>query len=243
MMRIENGSSRQERREPWSRLKESAAALALVWAAGCAHIEAGAQGAAAPPRGPIGVYAVEAAGEPERVQVGEEYNVLLRPDIRIMEGGRVRSLADYEAGKSKADLTYCWFVFQDAGYAQDGAPVLFLLNPRYSEYGQPRYIGALLDFGPDQYGRPVQAVVPVSPERTEPDLPENVLWSFGKAPERREDALFFVHPGTVVPVMDGMLASKLGEYCKETAFPQYQVVEYGPTAASFAIYLSRRVEE
>ncbi len=236
--RGEAGAAR--RRAPWSRLKESAAALALFGAAGCAHLEAGTPGPSAAPQGPIAVYAMEAAGEPERVQVGNEYNVLLRPGIRVREGRRERSLADYEARPGAIELTYCWFVFQDAGYAQDGVPVMFLLNPRYTEYGQPRYIGALLDFGPDQEGRPIQAVVPVSQERSEPDIPDNVLWSFGKAPQRREDALFFVYPGSVVPVMDWELASKLGEYCKETAFPQYQVVEYGPTAASFAIYPARK---
>ena len=231
----------QERRYEggiWSRMKESAAVLAIIGLVGCAH---GAAEPRAPPPGPIAMYSVESA-EPERVGVGTEVEVLLRPQVRIRDGKSERGITDYETRKGELDLTYCWFVFQEAGYEQDGRPVPFLLNPRFNQPGQQRYIGALLDYGPDSQGMPMQAVVPVTPEQDEPDTPTDLLWSFGKPPQSREEALFFVYPGTVIPIMDSLLVGRLGDYCRETAVPELHVPEFGPTRASFAIYPSRREE-
>jgi hypothetical protein len=229
-------------RRPWARLKERAASLALICVAGCAHFEYASPEGPSAPRGPISVYPLESDSEPERIMVGTEANVLLRPRVMIAERERLDDITDYESRKGADGITYCWFVYQEAGYEQDGVPVLFLLNPAYKDYGQPRYIGALLHFGVDEDGRPIDAVVPVAPDETDPEAPKDTLWSFGGPPQRRGDALFFVYPGTVVPVMDAGLAGKLGEYCRETGLPQYQVVEYGPTTAALAVYPSRRRE-
>ncbi len=236
MMRIEGMPASGKKREHWSRWKGVLGAAAIAASAGCAHAPEPVY-----PQGPIGIYSLESAAEPERVMVGSEENVLLRPKIMIKDGRGAKDIVDYEAAhQRRLSLAYCWFVYQDAGYVQDGAPVYFLLNPRYADQGQPRYIGAILRY---EDGTGIRdAVVPVEPEDVDIDTPRNLYWRFAEPPKKREDALFFVMSGTVVPIMDRLLESRMGEYCHETLSPQYYVVEYGPTAAALAVYPSGPIE-
>ncbi len=220
----------------WARWKEAAAAVALAGAIGCAHAPEPVY-----PQGPLSMYSLESAAEPERVIVGNDENVLLRPRVMIRDGAGARAIVDYEAAhQRRLSLAYCWFVFQDAGYEQDGMPVFFLLNPRYSDPGQPRYIGAILRFDDGRGTR--EAVVPVEPEDVDLDTPRDLFWKFPEPPKRREDTLFYVYPGSVVPVMDALLASRMTDYCRETLSPQYYVPEYGPTRAALAVYPSGPIE-
>ncbi len=226
-------------RPEWGKWKEALSGFALAGAllqSGCAHPPAPAY-----PQGPLSMYSLESAAEPERVMIGNEENVLLRPRVMIRDGRGATDLVDYEARhQRRISLAYCWFVYQDIGYSQDGMPTYFLLNPRYTDHGQPRYIGAVISFDDGKGIR--EAVVPVEPEDVDIDTPRDLFWRFGDPPKSREDALFYVYPGTVVPVMDRLLASRMGEYCRETLSPQYYAVEYGPTRAALAVYPTGPIE-
>ncbi|MFN7991099.1 MAG: hypothetical protein U0R44_02980 [Candidatus Micrarchaeia archaeon] len=215
-------------------LKEGILAAA-VFGAGCAHLHP----PLAPPIGQVSAYALGGEQAMERVAVGGEIDVVLRATVHINDGRTQEHLVDYEKRHGQQDLTYCWFVFQDIGVTDENGPVYFLLNPRYRDPGEQRYIGALKSYSvmTDTPSPPFEAVVPVEKEGV---MTYNDQWIIAPFPKSREDALFYIQPGTFVPQVDGLLLRNLGVFCRETVAPDYAVAEYGPTFASLLIYPGRR---
>jgi hypothetical protein len=214
-------------------ISEGLAVLALSGAIGCAHT----QGVVLyqPPRGMIALYPLEDGIRAERVDIGGELHVLAEADVRILRNGKVRDLAGHEARYGPANLTYCWFIFQDIGLTIDGIPLFMLLNPRYMENGQPRHIGAVVSV-PDGKGMSVDVVLPLKHDEY---APQDSGWELPPLPRSREGYLFLLKTGTFMPMLDDHALRRLPNYCKETALPEYAVVEYGQTFPVLAVYPRR----
>jgi len=217
----------------WGRpIAECLAGLAIAGAAGCAHTQ---ERLYDPPRGSIAIYSLEDGIRPERVAIGNDINVIAHADVRVMRGGRQVSLRDLESGTDGSGLTFCWFMFQDIGVGPDDNPTWFLLNPRYSEPGEPRYIGAAV-FRVDSKGNDYAMVVPVKHDDT---ALQDSGWSVQAAAKSRSDFLFRLRPGSLVPLLDAHAIYRMPDYCKETALPEIAVVEFGRTIPMLAVYPDR----
>lgn len=216
-------------RNVWTRMKDCAAMLAF--SAGCANASVYESPRAPEERvcEPTSVYSLDNGYKPDRVMIGDEAYVVLRADVFIDSGKGRRAIVDYETDQGRLGLMYCWFVYQDIGWNQDGVPVHFLLNPRSTEVGEQRYIGALVSYPYQDLMQDM--VVPVSPLG---DDAANSGWRIPGPPKGRNGFLFNVYPDSFVPVMDG--AFRAGDYCKETSLPEYPVPENGPTSAALAVY-------
>jgi hypothetical protein len=213
-------------------MAECLAAFAISGAVGCAHMQ---ERAYEPPRGSIALFSVEDGIQPEQVNIGGELNALIRVDMRIVRNGVMRDLATHEGKYGESGLTYCWFIFQATENGLNNGPGFLLLNPRYNDAGQPRYIGAILEF-PVRGGEQVAAVLPVWHFH---GAPMDSGWMMGGMPASRDGYLFKLEGKTFVPKLDNAAILRLPDYCKETTLPEYAVVEYGPTFPVLAVYPSR----
>jgi hypothetical protein len=220
-------------RKAWGKpISECLAVLAISGAIGCAHTQ---DHLYEPPRGSIAVYSLEDGIRPERVAIGNDINVIAHADVRVMRGGKLMSLQDLEAKYGDSELTYCWFIFQDIGIGPDSNPVFFLLNPRYNEHDEPRYIGAAA-FRVDAKGNDYALVVPVKHDDT---AFQDTGWSIGPVIKSRSDFLFRLHPNSFIPLLDAHAIYRMPDYCKETALPEIAVVEFGRTIPVLAVYPDR----
>jgi hypothetical protein len=213
-------------------LAEGIAALAISAAIGCAHTQ---ERTYEPPRGSIALYSVEDGIAPEQVNIGGELNALIRVDMRIVRNGVMRDLATHEGKYGESGLTYCWFIFQATENGLNNGPGFLLLNPKYKDAGQPRFIGAILEY-PGGGGGTVAAVLPVWHFQ---GAPEESGWMMGRMPASRNGYLFYLEGKTFVPKLDNTAILRLPDYCKETVLPEYAVVEFGPTFPVLAVYPSR----
>ncbi len=217
----------------WGRpIAECLSTLAIAGAIGCAHAQ---EHLYDPPRGSIAIYSLEDGIRPERVAIGNDINVIAHADVRVMRGGRLVSLSGLDAKYGEAGLTFCWFMFQDIGVGPDSNPTWFLLNPRYSEIKEPRYIGAAV-FRVDAKGNDYAMVVPVKHDDT---ALQDTGWSVQAAIRSRSDFLFRLRPGSLVPQLDAHAIYRMPDYCKETALPEIAVVEFGRTIPMLAVYPDR----
>ncbi len=217
-------------------LAEGAAALAIaLLSTGCASTQESGPREFAPPRGRIALYSIEDGIRPERVAIGDELNVLIRADVRIVRDGVMRDLGSHERIYGEGGLTYCWFVFQGTPDGLDGKPGYLLLNPRYREAGQPRYIGGIREFS----GRGGERAGIVLPVRHYPGYGDEAGWVLPRITASREGYLFYLEGDTFFPRLDGHAILRLPDLCKETVLPEYAVVEFGPTFPVLAVYPRR----
>lgn len=179
---------------------------------------------------PVSIYSLEEGHELlERVAIGDEIDVVARANVMIRSSGENKNIVDFEMGNRKLGLTYCWFVYQYTGVNESWGPVLYLMNPNYRDYGQPRYIGAVASDGSNDF------VVPLKEERDE----DEVRWVIPPPPARREDVLFTLKKGTLAPEEDQLFLRNIKSFCRETTLPEYYVTEYGETYVSLAVYQER----
>ncbi|MFH0884690.1 MAG: hypothetical protein V1861_03190 [Candidatus Micrarchaeota archaeon] len=220
-------------RRGWGRpIAECLAALTLFGTVSCVHTQ---ERLYDPPRGSIAIYSLEDGIRPERVAIGNEINVIAHADVRVVRDGKQMSLQDVEATYGDSGLTYCWFIFQDIGVGSDSNPVYFLLNPKYKEYNEPRYIGAAV-FRVDAKGNDYALVVPVKHDDA---ALQDTGWSIGPKIRTRSDFLFRLHPNTLIPLLDAKAIYRMPDYCKETALPEIAVVEFGRTIPVLVVYPDR----
>ncbi|MEW6035354.1 MAG: hypothetical protein AB1529_01960 [Candidatus Micrarchaeota archaeon] len=141
---------------------------------------------------------------------------------------RIRAVANLSPD-TKA--TYYWFVYQEMGNGQQ-----MLLNPRYSEEGQPRYTGQVMRGVTLSDGTAGDFVVRVRRSGLAASAgPEWVPVVEESGRVRAEDALYQVRAGTLEPVSDARLERSMNhetgsqQVCFERASPVITVAEYGPT--------------
>ena len=238
-MRLRRGDERKAAQaglaahKGWGRpIAECLSALAISGAIGCAHTQ---EHLYEPPKGTIAIYSLEDGIRPERVAIGNDINVIAHADVRVMRGGRQVSLRGLESGTGGSGLTFCWFIFQDIGVGPDSNPTWFLLNPRYGEINEQRYIGAAV-FRVDAKGNDYALVVPVRHDDT---ALMDSGWSVQSAVKSRRDYLFRLHPNSLIPLLDAHAIYRMPDYCKETALPEIAVVEFGRTIPMLAVYPDR----
>ncbi len=105
-----------------------------------------------PVQPPIPEYTVNARIEPERLS-GNPTRMRFRAlDVSVQEaaaqGQRQPAavpLQQYEQRHGAQNLTYYWFIYQRTGRRDDNnEEIQYLLNPRYQEANQPRYVGQVM---------------------------------------------------------------------------------------------------
>jgi len=224
---------RKDNIRKWAKpISEGLAILALAGVCGCAHTQ---ERPTAPSRESIALYSVENGIQPEQVDIGGELNALIRVDMRIVRDGVMRDLATHEGKFGDSGLTYCWFIFQATENGLNNGPGYLLLNPKYRDANQPRYIGGIKEFF-GKGGETVAIVLPVEHWYGAPDVSG---WILGRTPMSRNGYLFYLEGKTFVPRLDEYAVQRLPDFCKETVLPEIAVVEYGPTFPVLAVYPGR----
>lgn len=134
-------------------------------------------------------------------------------------------LAQFEAANGRLNLRYNWLMFQDV-QSSTGA---LLLNPRYEDPSQPRYIGMLLRGATTTDGNTGDYVVRVRHTELPSRGPE---WSPAIERDGRvspDNVLFQMGTNTWLPVRDSRMVTNLQSVAFERTSPMLTVVEYGPT--------------
>jgi len=150
------------------------------------------------------------------------------------EGGSPVSLAEYQRTHGEQNLTYYWFHYQDLG-RRDSArrPIQYLLNPRYRERGQPRYLGQVMRGVTLADGTVGDFVVRVRRTGLEPS--QGPEWSpVVDSRGRPTDVLYavtFDSDGQALPVNDARLRATMGRMpvARERASSVDTVVEFATT--------------
>jgi hypothetical protein len=217
------GSRRDAASRIWERLKDKLAIGAFVLVAGCAPAASQNQPTTPPVPEAVQPTAVVSSTtlQSGRTSAGQTEIGMQR---RI-DGGT--SILTYTANVTGDNMTYNWFMYQDAGTGNQ-----LLLNPRYRETSQPRYVGAVVrdatltdgtrgDFVVRVYGN---ATAPASDSEFSP-----VVERDGRV--RPENVLYALQNGSLEPVRDSRLQQNLDECCMARASPMVSVVEYAATTA------------
>ncbi len=189
----------------------------------------------APPTISLRAHVPSDAIEVERLS-GNPRRVRFRA-TRVMiaeEGGSPVTLAEYQRTHGEQNLTYYWFHYQDLG-RRDSArrPIQYLLNPRYRERGQPRYLGQVMRGVTLTDGTVGDFVVRVRRTGLEPSQgPEwaPVVDSRGR-PTDVLYAVTFDSDGQALPVNDARLRATMGRMpvARERASSVDTVVEFATT--------------
>lgn len=134
-------------------------------------------------------------------------------------------LPEYEARHGRLELTYNWLMFQDV---QPHTGML-LLNPRYRDESQPRYVGMLLQGVTTTDGASGDFVVRVRRvERPSADFQwAPIMESDGRV--RPENVLLRMRAGTNEPENDELLRRNVESIAFQRGGNMVSVVEYGPT--------------
>ncbi len=150
------------------------------------------------------------------------------------EGGSAVTLEQYQRDHGEQNLTYYWFHYQDLG-RRDAArrPIQYLLNPRYRERGQPRYLGQVMRGVTLTDGTQGDFVVRVRRTGLEPS--QGPEWSpVVDSRGRPTDVLYavtFDADGQALPVNDARLRATMGRLpvARERASSVDTVVEFATT--------------
>ncbi|MFN7991635.1 MAG: hypothetical protein U0R44_05755 [Candidatus Micrarchaeia archaeon] len=166
-------------------------------------------------------------GEPRRVRFRAD-RVMIQPQT-----GAAVPLADYERQHGTQNLTYYWFIYQDLrGSAARPSDDQYLLNPRYQESGQIRYLGVTLRNVTLTDGTTGDFIVRVRESGRDPSTGpryDPIRENDGRV--RPENVVFRLRAGTMEPMRDAMLTERMrsGGVAFERASPAQTVEENGVT--------------
>jgi hypothetical protein len=212
----------------WGRLKEKLAVGALALAAGCGP--GAVQSQPTTPPGPA-VSQLSSAESSTTLQSGRTSAGQTEIDVqRRMDGGT--SILTFTANVTGDNMTYYWFMFQDAGTGNQ-----LLLNPTYRETSQPRYVGAVVRDATLTDGTRGDFVVRVYGNATAPAQTQEfapILESDGRV--RPENVLFRLEGGSLSPVRDSRFRQSLGSCTFQKASPAVSVIDYGATTAVLIVH-------
>ncbi len=143
------------------------------------------------------------------------------------------------------EYTFYWFIYQSLGGRDaTGQPVLYLLNPMYSDTTQPRYLGVIYRNVTLEDGKKGDFMIRVARSHLAPS-PGNPEWKpmvqlGGKV--ALKDVLYELKPGTAEPIRDDRLAATMTAFENDnkslvrlTKSPTTAVVEYGETIPVVAV--------
>jgi hypothetical protein len=223
--KISEGSRREAASGVWTRLRGRFATAAVVLMAGCAPAAAQNQAETAQQPPALGNLVVLDGGDTHAGQV----EIGMR--IRVEDGETINtSMANIAPG----NYSFRWFIFQEIGRGRQ-----LLLNPRYRESDQPRFIGIVMRDIALTDGTRGDFVVRMARDSRMMEIGEGdgvslaSRASIGAAVERDgrvrpENALLQLQRGTFAPVPDSAYYSHRDETsgCRMVAMVTF--VEYGP---------------
>jgi hypothetical protein len=138
--------------------------------------------------------------------------------IEVEEGGRRQSLEDFQRSHGEQNLSLYWFQYQTLGRRDSGGEeIRYLLNPRYSEEPERRYIGQIVrDVVLSDGTRMGDCVVRVERTRLDPSTGPEWAPRLVNGRVRREDVLFRIEQGSDGrPVINDLLRSNLADVARE----------------------------
>ncbi len=164
----------------------------------------------------------------ERIRTKGQMHIRASAKIIVETQDGVQDLASYEKEHGSLGMRYCWLVYQAIGSRGN----VFLLNPKHKESNQPRYLGVVMGLvAVDRLNSRilgVDMVIPVRPTGRDPSKASG--WEFARRQvERREDVLFMLPPGSMMPIIDKEFYRRQDDFCAFTDKPEYQFVAYGPS--------------
>lgn len=217
-----------------SPMKEGALALGLAAAlAGCG---AAAQGRSEEPTTPQNPSAATAQN-PERGSSQDGAQSIARVSLEVVSGEAIggATVLRAEITPEPEAATYHWFVYLHHPVAESGNTELtsyVLLNPRYAEPDQQRYIGIALPNVQFEDGTSGEAVVRVRTQN--PQMRPTVL-DIVYGSEGRPEVLFRLRSGTLDPIMDETLTQNMSAVAIETSRPAVVVLWNEPMRAAVIV--------
>jgi len=212
----------------WGGLKDKLALGALALAAGCGHAAVQSQPATTPNQGQQAVSTTPENSQSEERPMILEYGHMSAGQVEIgthrsRQGGL--DLVTAQANVVGGNSVFNWLIYQDVSPGTG----LLLLNPRYNESSQARYVGVVMrgitltdgtsgDFVVRVYGN---ASRPASASEFGP-----VAESDGRI--RPENVLYRLEQSSLAPVLDTQYYSNRGTVSFIRDAPDVTVPEYGP---------------
>ncbi len=174
----------------------------------------------------------------ERIMIKGQLHIRASAKVIVGTGDGMRDLASFEKKHGSLGLRYCWLVYQAVGSHGN----VFFLNPKHEEPNEPRYLGIVMGLvAVDRLNSRmmgVDMVIPVKPTGKDPSGISG--WEFARRQvERREDVLFMLPPGNMMPIVDEEFIKRQDEFCAITEKPEYQFVAYGPSSPVIIILKKR----
>ncbi len=216
----------------------AAGAIGAMVLAGCTGAVQGTQGISAASEGASGV---PAAARPRSGRTNPHAG--LPQASMVLESGRMSS-GQAEVGLERvridgqryvhalantngSNLAYDWLFYQDTGDGKQN-----VLNPRFFEPGQPRFVGVVMrnaavtdgsrgDFAVRLHG---SALLPSWGREKGP-----ILESDGRI--RPENLLYRLEAGSLVPIEDSLFRANRSEVCRLSTSSDATVPEFGMTKA------------